>query len=40
MKVVREKRLIIVTNGVRSFVAPKRQWKKEKDAHNHQISPE
>jgi DNA-binding GntR family transcriptional regulator len=40
MKVVREKGLIIVTHGVGSFVVPKREWKKEKSANNHQISPE
>jgi DNA-binding GntR family transcriptional regulator len=37
MKVVREKGLIIVTHGVGSFVAPKRQWKKTDKVNNHKV---
>jgi DNA-binding GntR family transcriptional regulator len=37
-RIVREKGMLIVTHGVGTFVAPKRQWKKTDGANNHQIT--
>jgi DNA-binding GntR family transcriptional regulator len=36
-RIVREKGMLIVTHGVGTFVAPKRQWKKTDNVNNHKV---